>query len=114
MIYINQYTAKPHEGQIFVDPSETTPDMVLSIPELIEKTNRGLSVPNNGLEYLDNEEPLPPNLDLTDITEARHILERVENRITELEELEQAEEDAKDETQEPPPQDDPPDPDLTT
>lgn len=67
-----------------IDPGEslTVPNQSMTIPEMMERLNNGLSVTGNILEYGDNEDdddPLPIIQDLMDIEEAREFARRILN-----------------------------------
>lgn len=70
----------PEEVNSF-DPgiSQTVPNQAMTIPQMMERLNNGLSVPIGDLSYEleEDDDPLPIIQDLMDIEEAREFARRI-------------------------------------
>lgn len=67
-------------GVVNEEASLTVPNQSMTIPEMMERFNNGLSVPVSTMEYGDDEDdddPLPIVQDLMDIEEAREFARRI-------------------------------------
>ena len=63
-------------------PSMTIPGQDMSISDMMERYNNGMSVPVSNMEVLDNEdEPFPQFEDILDIQEAQEHIKNVNERL---------------------------------
>lgn len=85
--YVNKRTYKPGSGRESSDlPSQTVPDEVYSLKELVERAQRGIEMDRKPVLYFDEEDLekvnryfSPGSLDLTD-------LDALRDRVSEMDE----------------------------
>lgn len=74
----------PSMGEVNNEPSQTIPGQEIPIRTMIEKQRQGMIILGNGLDYTDDDQPMPRLNDLTDLDEAEQHLKRFKAEVMRL------------------------------
>ncbi len=85
MEFKTKYNYVEQDGYLVKGKSQTIPDQAMTIKQMLDRTNNGLTVPVGGMEYTNEDEPYPEINDLVDMQEVKQYHKELLEKVIALE-----------------------------